>query len=179
MKVTHQAIGEVISEMYDIKPIITEQYVAFYIQQSKYVVEVIICLDEDEPFCEDDDYNQSIEVWFWFCDENGGRLNLSKYSGKKIRAFCDKLKIHLEWSELLTLQSDKKRIGIALRRKDSIHIEDIRMAHDGNSRSCLLRVMYHTLSEWEKLSPLMHGYATNQIKPAYAEDLLAEPYGSC
>jgi hypothetical protein len=164
MKITHQSVGDVIKEIFTAKPLINDDFVGFGIEGDHFNAEVIMSLFDDPPLTGDKSQRQSLQICLWFSHPDESRLNLAKLAFGEILELCYNLQNKLGWGELIPEKVDDQTVEIALYRAFDIDMGDIRLAHEHDLDSSLLRNLHRLCIEWEALSPVLSGIATGQIK---------------
>lgn len=178
MEVTHQAVADIIAEVFTSEPAVEADFVGFGLEEEYFSTEVIINLFATKPISDDQSSPQGVQIWFWFAHADKDRMNLSKFSFVEVLDLCHHLQSELDWGELVPVQIDEYTIQIALYRADDVCMEDVKLAHEHNIKSSVLKNMYRLCEEWSKLSPILSGVATGQIESVEGiEMLLCETAG--
>jgi len=178
MSVTHEEVGDIISEIFLTDPLIDDNFVGFGLMDENYKAEVIIRLFTPESLNDSEPVRQAMQALLWFSHNDGSRINLSVFSFIEILELRQRLQFELDWCDLTLVQPDKDTIEIGLYRAFDITMNDIELARNKDLDSSFLRNLIRLKDEWVSLSPIFSGIAHKQIASlAGLEMLMREPTG--
>jgi hypothetical protein len=163
MAVTNQEVREIISDLFTIEPLIKDEFIGFYLAGNHHIAEVVVSLFTSKSFGDGAPLRQGVQTWLWFNNSDKFRMNLATFSFAEILELRHKLQSELDWCELIPAQVDENTIEISLYRAFDITMDDIELAHDNDFDSSLLRNLVRLCDDWELLSPIFSGIATEQI----------------
>lgn len=154
----HEKIAAGVRKNFHTRTAVTNEYIAFAIQNEIFTAEVVMCVIRPEP------QRLAVETSFWLCDAEGCRLEFSHCERDDLLFIQDELSEYLRWSQFRSLCFSPTDVNLALYLCIDTSEEDIEEMKKCSLDSSLLRNVLRMSIEISQVYPPLFGVATKQIQ---------------
>lgn len=170
MVTTHEELGDVVAQCYNVTPQVHDEFIAFGIDRDNYKMEVILSFIESTVSRNPE--RQSIHIDVWFCHKNGERFDLSHMPYDYLLKVCNVMQGEINWGILSVVKSDTREVGVRLRRAIDLLPRDLALAANSDYESELLRALSNLDIEFGDVLTEFAEIAEQRIKTIDEVELL-------